>query len=203
MLAVALVLIVLSHFKVTGDLNVARSEIKKQEAEVERLRDQLGLFEFTDRSKPHAKLLLDTPDSYRWRVYLPPRDKDYEICAGDQGIADTGVPNDGFQWQSIKQKDIWVRDQQIEGTFIVDVFLWKANKGLEWHIRHPAGEMLVPFTPTGAAGRIHEDVVSRELKIFEANEPVSLLRIRKWTHNELVGDQPPQRPTNGLIVWIR
>jgi len=194
---IAFLVVVISHIRTTLDLQVARGVLKKQTAEIGRLRGELGIFEIEDSSKAHVLgIRLKEPDAYRFRVYLPPRKREYEICIGTQGVSLSGVPGDMYQFQPLRGGGV----TPVDGTsFFVDVFLAKNPSGqYQWHVRHPRGEMFEPFMPFAVGGQSHLAAGNsvRSVVLSDPNEPIILVR---WIPSEGFSGAGSQ----GLAVWIR
>ncbi len=205
LIALTFVLIAISHLKTTLDLRAVRSTTSRQAAELQRLREEVGLFEIEDRANPHVLFLPQKePDAYRWRVYLPPRRQDYEICVGAEGIPETGVPTDMYQFQPLRHGEPPSANQRLDETFTIDVFLSRDAAGqYQWHVRHLRGEMFVPADPIAGGGQSHFSVWRERLRVLDPKQPVVLLRGHTRPAAKLPGSQTPPGPVGELIVWIR
>ena len=197
LLIIALVVVVISHIKTTLDLQEARRTVEQQAIDIDLMRGELGIFEIEDPSKVHVLFIrLNQPDAYRYRVYLPPRKREYEICVGTQGVTLSGLPDDRYQFQPLRAGGVVPVDGR---SFFVDVFLAKdANGEHHWHVRHPRGELLEPFTPFATGGQSHVSAGNSAGRVIHSdpNEPIILVR---WTPS----DNFAGTSSEGLAVWIR
>jgi hypothetical protein len=194
---VAFFILALSHLKTTLDLRSTRRLLIQQTNEIDKLRGELGIFEIVDPSKAHLLFIRrDKPDSFRYRVYLPPRSREYEICIGTKHVSLSQLPDDMYQFQSLRDNALI----RVDGTsFFVDVFLAKNADGeYHWHVRHPRGELFAPFKPFALEGQSH--IVSGNspgrVVLSNPNEPITLVN---WLRD---GDSPGAE-SDGLAVWIR
>jgi len=188
---VAFLIVAISHMKATLDLRAARRVMEQQAGEIGQLRGELGIFDIEDPAKAHTLFIrLKQPDAYRYRVYLPPRKREYEICVGTQGVSIGSVPDDMYQFQPLNGGG---------RSFFVDVFLAKdANGQYQWHVRHPRGEIFEPFTPFAVGGQSHIAAGNSPgtLVLSDPNQPIVLVL---WVPSEGVAGAG----TQGLAVWIR
>jgi hypothetical protein len=211
--ATAFTLVVLSHIKVTLDLKSARRTIALQTKELAKLRDELGVFEIVDPSRPHVLSVRTLePNAYRFRVYLPPRRKDYEVCCTVSDIPATGVPGDNYEFQQLRGLSSESLVPKVGGTFAVDVFLRKDEEGeTRLYVRHPQGTLQPALPATHLLLKDDQPQVWRvepsgppQLQVLDPRQPVVLLRWRVSPENAATaGGEFPDDPTDGVMVWIR
>jgi hypothetical protein len=211
--AIAFLLVVLSHLKVTFDLRSARTTIARQTKELAELRNELGVFKISDRSKPHVLSVRTLePNAFRFRVYLPPRRKDYEICCSVGDIQASGVPSDMYEFQAIRNLANDTLVPKVGGTFAVDVFLRKDEEGeMRLYVRHPQGTLQPALPAMHLLLRDDQPQVWRiepsgppQVQVLDPREPVVLLRWRASPENAApAGGEFPDDPTDGVMVWIR
>jgi hypothetical protein len=211
--AIAFVLVVLSHLKVTFDLRSARTTIARQTKELAELRDEVGLFEILDPSKPHVLAVRTLePNAYRFRVYLPPRRKDYEICCSVSQIPATGLPSDQYEFQAIRNLSNQTVVPKLGGTFAVDVYVRKDDDGeLRLWVRHPQGTMRPVIPATHLLAKDDQPQVWRiepssppQAQVLDPHEPVVLLRWQACAESAIPATgEFPDGASDGVMVWIR
>ena len=211
--AIAFTLVVLSHIKVTLDLKSARRTIALQTKELAALRDELGVFEIVDPSKPHVLSVRTLePNAFRFRVYLPPRRKDYEVCCSVGDIPVRGMPSDNYEFQQLQGLSNQALVPKVGGTFAVDVFLRKDEEGkMRLYVRHPQGTLQPALRATHLLLKDDQPQVWRiepsgppQLQVLDPREPVVLLRWRVSPESaSTAAGEFPDDPTDGVMVWIR
>jgi hypothetical protein len=212
--ATAFTLIGISHFNTTLELRSARRTIALETKELAELRDELGVFEILDPSRAHVLSIRTLePNAFRFRVYLPPRQKDYEVCCAVEGIPATDVPSDMYEFQQLHGLSSDVLVPKVGGTFSVDVFLRKDEQGqLRLYTRHPQGtlqpaidadHLLAQATSSPQVWQIEPSEPPR-LQVLDPRQPVVLLRWRTCPENDVAADGSwPEGTHDGVIVWIR
>jgi hypothetical protein len=197
LIIVAFAVLAVSHVKSTLDLRAARTRLSEQSAEIDKLRGELGIFEIEDPAKTHLLFIRrNQPDSFRYRVYLPPRQREYEICVTTKDVSLSYLPDETCQRESLRAGGVI----PIEGTpFFVDVFLAKDRDGeYHWHVQHPRGEIVERFVPIAKGGQSHisSGNSSGRVVLSDPDEPIVLVR---WIPVGEVG----AAPGDGLAVWIQ
>ena len=206
--AMAFLAVLVSHVKTSLDLRSAHLTIARQQAELKQLRDELGVFEVTDPTKVHVIFVRQNEDmSWRWRVYLPPKDRYMMKRAIEQ------IPGEGLatQWHGQNFQIFPVESS----TFNVDVFLRRGADGKwRWLVRYPWGEgqhelpddhsliapsepIVISGDPRGRPGRV---------EISDPRQPLVLFRYRVIPQAEHDAAQAqgevPLGPYDGIMVWI-
>jgi hypothetical protein len=209
MAGAACFIIVVSHINTSIRLRQAEQSVAAQQAELARLRDELGIFDVEDPTQVHSVFVRQMEDkAWRWRVYLPPRGRYMFKWATDE------IPGEGlsFQWEG---QEFQPALQDPTG-FNVDVFLRNDARGVpHWFVRYPWGEFkraipegmspLSPQEPVGIAGDPH--FRPGHLIVSDPKQPVVLFRMQMIPEAEAKaaqvkggGDIDGTFP--GIMVWI-
>jgi|GEM_PF-4621268 len=208
LVAMAFLAVVVSHVKTSLDLSHSRQTISEQQAELKRLRDELGVFEVNDVTKAHVIFVRQTEDkAWRWRVYLPPGSHYMMKWAID------AIPNEDLasEWEG---QNFQPHPHEL-ATFNVDVFLRKGADGKwRWFLRYPWGELtreladdhvlLAPSEPIVISGDPGNR--SAQVAISDPRKPVVLFRYQVMPQADFEAAQgqgrKPDGPFPGIMVWI-
>jgi len=203
--AMACLAVVVSHVSTSWRLRTAQQTIRRQQAGLRTLRDELGVFEVSDRTKAHVLFVRQLEDkAWRWRVYLPPGR--YQMKWAIDAIPQEGLSSD-WEGQGFE------RARQDDSTFVVDVLLRRAADGKwSWFLRHPHGEMKRevptdhPLVSPAQPLVLENDLRGRQLELSDSREPVVLFRHRAVPQAEFDAAQAQgKRPDGtfpGVIIWI-
>ena len=197
-----------SHLNTSLNLRRAQQAIAEQQAELKRLRSELGIFAISDPAKAHVLFVSQPEDKlWRWRVYLPPQRR-YLMKWATDDVAGQGLAT---QWEG-QDFQAFAHD---DPTFTVDVFLRKGSDGKwRWFLRHPWGELtrevpadhplVTPMQPIVIRGDPRNN--ARELELSDPRQPVVLFRYQlipqaEYDAAQAKGEQPTG-PYPGIMVWI-
>ncbi len=208
LVAMAFLAVVVSHVNTSLNLRQAEQTISRQQADLKRLRDELGVFEISDFTKTHIIFVRQNEEkAWRWRVYVPPGGRYMMKWAIDE------IPNDGLasQWEGQNFQP----NPQERSTFTVDVFLRKGADG-KWRVflRYPWGELkrelpedhvlISPTQPIVLLGNPGSH--PGQLSLCDPRQPLVFFRHRVVPQTEFdsaqaKGELPPG-PFPGIMVWI-
>lgn len=176
--------------------------VKTQQAEISRLRGELGYLTIDDRSKVHVLQLVTRDDfHWKWRVYLPPGKK-WALCSGLGDIPLRGYQNVRSGWSSIP-----------DGEYTIEVYFDRDDEGQRrFVIRRNEGKTSMSveeakFQQLKAAGHSTISAGSSKTHTLEPVGPIQLIRLRQ--HRELPSNPPGTRsfgssddPASGFVVWL-
>lgn len=175
--------------------------VKSQQAEIRRLRAELGYLTIADRTKVHAVQLKCSEDyHWKWRVYLPPG-KPWKLC-----YVQGQIPGQGFE-------NVPASSSTIEGgEFTVEALIRHDEEGQRRFVIVGPGSRVSQsldeqkFERLKTAGFSATGIGFTQTEVLDPAGPIELIRLRQ--HREIPG--PPgshsfagsDDPEFGFLIWV-
>ncbi|HUE73718.1 MAG TPA: hypothetical protein VMP01_22760, partial [Pirellulaceae bacterium] len=175
------------------------AQIETQQAEINRLRAEIGFLTIGDRTKVHALAQRSLNDyHWRWRVYLPPG-KPWRLC---QALG--RIPRQGFK--EIPHASGTIDD----GEFTIEAFIGRDVDGQRRlvvatpSIRNSQSLDEAQFQELIKAGFSTTGIGFTRMEVLDPKAPILLLRLRQ--HEPIPGSpgsfRTSDEPEFGFMLWL-